>query len=79
MIDSQRAAGALVGSAVGDALGAPFEFGPAGAFSSRFPVSAPGGEMNQAAPLRAVPEPITDPVRGESPVWIYADTIGSAE
>lgn len=45
MIDSQRAAGAVVGSALGDALGAPFEFGPAGAFSSRFPASAPGGEM----------------------------------
>ncbi|PYC83202.1 ribosylglycohydrolase [Streptomyces tateyamensis] len=45
MIDDQRAAGAVVGSAVGDALGAPFEFGPAGAFSSRFAVSAPGGEM----------------------------------
>nr|WP_190131185.1 ADP-ribosylglycohydrolase family protein [Streptomyces mashuensis] len=40
-----RAAGAVVGSAVGDALGAPFEFGPSGAFSARFPRSAPGGEM----------------------------------
>ena len=29
--------GAVVGSAVGDALGAPFEFGPAGAFTARFP------------------------------------------
>ncbi|MGW3346629.1 ADP-ribosylglycohydrolase family protein [Nonomuraea rubra] len=38
-----RAVGAVVGSAVGDALGAPFEFGPAGAFSSRFPGA--GGEM----------------------------------
>ncbi|MFG3657189.1 ADP-ribosylglycohydrolase family protein [Streptomyces sp. NPDC047706] len=39
-----RALGAVVGSAVGDALGAPFEFGPEGAFSARFP--APGqGEM----------------------------------
>lgn len=35
----QRAAGALVGSAVGDALGAPFEFGAEGAFSARFPVA----------------------------------------
>ncbi|MEE1942441.1 ADP-ribosylglycohydrolase family protein [Streptomyces sp. TRM 70361] len=34
---TQRTAGAVVGSAVGDALGAPFEFGPAGAFSARFP------------------------------------------
>ncbi len=27
----------MVGSAVGDALGAPFEFGPAGAYAARFP------------------------------------------
>ncbi|MER7754165.1 ADP-ribosylglycohydrolase family protein [Kitasatospora sp. NPDC097643] len=39
---SHRAAGAVIGAAVGDALGAPYEFGPAGAFSARFPV---GGEM----------------------------------
>jgi ADP-ribosylglycohydrolase len=38
----RRATGAVVGSAVGDALGAPFEFGPAGAFSRRFPASAAG-------------------------------------
>ena len=38
----QRAVGAVVGSAVGDALGGPFEFGPAGAFSARFLV---GGDM----------------------------------
>ncbi|WP_431677159.1 ADP-ribosylglycohydrolase family protein [Kitasatospora sp. KL5] len=42
---SSRAAGAVVGSAVGDALGAPFEFGPAGAFSARFPAPGAGGEM----------------------------------
>ncbi|WP_084769979.1 ADP-ribosylglycohydrolase family protein [Streptomyces sp. MOE7] len=41
----QRAAGAVVGSAVGDALGGPFEFGPQGAFSARFPVPGAGGEM----------------------------------
>lgn len=35
-----RAAGAVVGSAVGDALGAPFEFGPPGAYSARFPDGA---------------------------------------
>ncbi|MFD3961679.1 MULTISPECIES: ADP-ribosylglycohydrolase family protein [Streptomyces] len=34
---ADRVAGAVVGSAAGDALGAPFEFGPAGAFSTRFP------------------------------------------
>jgi ADP-ribosylglycohydrolase len=38
----QRAVGAVVGSAVGDALGAPFEFGRSGQFSARFPQ---GGEM----------------------------------
>ncbi|GAA1020986.1 ribosylglycohydrolase [Acrocarpospora pleiomorpha] len=41
----ERVAGAVVGSVVGDALGAPFEFGPAGAFSARFPVPGTGGEM----------------------------------
>ncbi|MFD3916425.1 ADP-ribosylglycohydrolase family protein [Streptomyces sp. NPDC058603] len=41
----QRSAGAVIGSAVGDALGAPFEFGPAGAFSARFPAAGAGGEM----------------------------------
>ncbi|GKQ37828.1 ADP-ribosylglycohydrolase family protein [Streptomyces sp. A012304] len=45
MIDSVRAVGAVVGSAVGDALGAPFEFGPEGAFRARFPVAGHGGEM----------------------------------
>ncbi|MFJ2024010.1 ADP-ribosylglycohydrolase family protein [Streptomyces sp. NPDC087897] len=32
-----RVAGAVVGSAAGDALGAPFEFGPSGVFTTRFP------------------------------------------
>ncbi len=41
----QRAAGAIVGSAVGDALGGPFEFGPQGAFSARFPAPGVGNEM----------------------------------
>ncbi|MFI9806135.1 ADP-ribosylglycohydrolase family protein [Streptomyces sp. NPDC052301] len=41
----ERAVGAVVGSAVGDALGAPFEFGPEGAFSARFPRPGHGGEM----------------------------------
>ena len=40
--ETQRAIGALLGSAVGDALGAPFEFGPAGQFTESFPVSALG-------------------------------------
>src|SRR4051812_21218554 len=42
---SHRAAGALVGSAVGDALGAPFEFGPPGRFSARFPTPARGAQI----------------------------------
>lgn len=41
----ERIVGAVVGSAVGDALGAPFEFGPPGAFSARFPRPGAGGEM----------------------------------
>ena len=39
---AHRAAGALLGSVVGDALGAPFEFGPPGAYSERFPNDARG-------------------------------------
>ena len=44
---NQRALGAVLGSAVGDALGAPFEFGPAGQYSARFrePVVGDTGEM----------------------------------
>ncbi|MEV4257462.1 ADP-ribosylglycohydrolase family protein [Spirillospora sp. NPDC049652] len=40
---TERAIGAVVGSALGDALGAPYEFGPADAFSRRFPTGP--GEM----------------------------------
>ena len=39
----QRALGAIIGSAVGDALGARFEFGPAGAYSKKFPEPIVGG------------------------------------
>ncbi|MFG2949369.1 ADP-ribosylglycohydrolase family protein [Streptomyces adustus] len=45
----QRVAGAVVGSAVGDALGGPFEFGPQGAFSGRFPVSGAGAGAGAGA------------------------------
>ena len=40
---SQRALGAIVGSAVGDALGAPFEFGPPGQYSRDFRGRCVGG------------------------------------
>ena len=42
-IELQRVIGAVVGAAVADALGAPFEFGPAGAYSQRFPAPVLGG------------------------------------
>jgi ADP-ribosyl-[dinitrogen reductase] hydrolase len=50
----QRVIGALVGSVVGDALGAPFEFGPAGRFSRAFPTPALGlkTEMVGGGPWR---------------------------
>jgi ADP-ribosyl-[dinitrogen reductase] hydrolase len=41
-VSEDRALGAVVGSAVGDALGAPFEFGPAGAYSARCPRALTG-------------------------------------
>ncbi|MGW0031034.1 ADP-ribosylglycohydrolase family protein [Streptomyces sp. NPDC003314] len=43
MTDIDRAVGAVLGSAVGDALGAPFEFGLPGVFRERFPGGA--GEL----------------------------------
>ena len=39
----QRALGCLIGGAVGDALGAPFEFQPAGLYSEHFPTPVYGG------------------------------------
>jgi len=42
---AQRVTGAVVGSAVGDALGAPFEFGRERTFSTRFPQPDPDNEM----------------------------------
>ncbi|MGY1709054.1 ADP-ribosylglycohydrolase family protein [Geodermatophilus sp. SYSU D00758] len=59
---SHRVAGALVGSAVGDALGAPFEFGPPGAFSARFPRPARGlrTEMCGGGSLGWAPGEFTD-------------------
>ncbi|RKE18113.1 ADP-ribosylglycohydrolase [Streptomyces sp. TLI_171] len=39
----ERVVGAVLGSAVGDALGAPFEFGAAGMFGQRYPGAAAMG------------------------------------
>lgn len=59
---SNRAAGAIIGSAVGDALGAPFEFGPPGMFSERFPTDARGTdtEMCGGGGLGWAPGEFTD-------------------
>ncbi|TFV44390.1 ADP-ribosylglycohydrolase family protein, partial [Blastococcus sp. TF02A_35] len=59
---SHRVMGALVGSAVGDALGAPFEFGPPGQFSARFPSPARGvrTEMCGGGSLDREPGEFTD-------------------
>jgi ADP-ribosyl-[dinitrogen reductase] hydrolase len=59
---AHRVAGALIGSAVGDALGAPFEFGPPGQFSVCFPWPARGvrTEMCGGGPLRWAPGQFTD-------------------
>ncbi|MGY1662299.1 ADP-ribosylglycohydrolase family protein [Geodermatophilus sp. SYSU D00705] len=59
---SHRVAGALVGSAVGDALGAPFEFGPSGQFTAQFPQPARGThtEMRGGGSLGWEPGEFTD-------------------
>lgn len=41
--EKQRAIGAVLGAAVADALGAPFEFKPAGTYRKRFPAPVLGG------------------------------------
>jgi ADP-ribosyl-[dinitrogen reductase] hydrolase len=58
----QRALGAVLGSAVGDALGAPFEFGPARQYSSRFsqPVVGGIGEMGGGGGFGWAPGEFTD-------------------
>lgn len=53
----QRAIGAVVGSAVGDALGAPYEFGPAGQFSLQ---SRAGDEMVGGGSFGWAPGEFTD-------------------
>jgi ADP-ribosyl-[dinitrogen reductase] hydrolase len=58
----QRAVGALVGQAVGDALGAFAEFGPAGQYSQRFPspVLTGTGEMIGGGVFGWAPGEFTD-------------------
>lgn len=57
-----RVVGCVVGSAVGDALGAPFEFGPAGQWSARFPdpVHEGTGEMIGGGGFGWAPGQFTD-------------------
>jgi ADP-ribosyl-[dinitrogen reductase] hydrolase len=59
---TQRAIGAVLGSAAGDALGAPFEFGPAGRYSERFPAPVLGGvgEMTGGGSFGWAPGEFTD-------------------
>ena len=66
-VDTQRAIGAILGSAIGNALGAPFEFGPAGQFTTRFPTSAlgPSTEMVGGGNFGWAPGEFTDDTLGE--------------
>lgn len=59
---AQSAIGALIGSAVGDALGAPFEFEPAGLFQAAFPQAIVGGlgEMTGGGAFHWGPGEFTD-------------------
>lgn len=58
----QAAIGAMLGSAAGDALGAPFEFRPAGLYSSTFPSPVIGGtgEMIGGGSFGWAPAEFTD-------------------
>jgi hypothetical protein len=58
-MDRERAVGAVLGAAVADALGAPFEFGPPGAFTARFPEPGTGGEMCGGGPGTRARPPTT--------------------
>ena len=57
-----RAVGALIGAAVGDALGAPFEFGPDGQYSETFPTPllTGCGEMTGGGAFQWAPGEFTD-------------------
>ncbi|MET8629193.1 ADP-ribosylglycohydrolase family protein [Kitasatospora sp. NPDC004669] len=52
-----RAAGTVLGSAVGDALGRPYGFGPAGALAARFP-PGPVALVAGGGPVLRAPEPL---------------------
>jgi ADP-ribosyl-[dinitrogen reductase] hydrolase len=57
---AHRVAGALIGSVVGDALGAPFEFDPAGRYSARFPGEARGVQTEMCGGRGWQPGEFTD-------------------
>jgi len=59
---AERALGVIAGAAVGDALGAPFEFGPAGEYSAKFPQPEWGGtgEMTGGGGFGWAPGEFTD-------------------
>lgn len=61
-MDESRVVGALVGSAVADALGAPFEFGEPGEYTERFPDPLPdgGSEMIGGGTFNWAPGEFTD-------------------
>jgi ADP-ribosyl-[dinitrogen reductase] hydrolase len=58
----QRVLGTVLGAAVGDALGAPFEFGPAGAWSAHFaqPLHGASTEMVGGGAFGWAPGEFTD-------------------
>ena len=59
---SHRCTGLIVGAAVGDALGAPFEFQDAGTYRNNFPDPIYGGigEMIGGGSFRWLPGEFTD-------------------
>jgi ADP-ribosyl-[dinitrogen reductase] hydrolase len=61
-VDTMRALGAVIGSAAGDALGAPFEFKSAGLYSRTFPQPIIGGigEMTGGGSYNWEPAEFTD-------------------
>ncbi len=61
-LGGERAVGCMVGAAVGDALGAPFEFLPSGTYRDRFPVAARdgAGEMIGGGAFDWAPGEFTD-------------------